>query len=68
LKPFSLLAKFIPNVQHISFQQNNINNVNQLSLLSGGGKLAQLKELIFIDNPFRENLLQKDATGETYKR
>ncbi|KAI8579985.1 hypothetical protein K450DRAFT_240039 [Umbelopsis ramanniana AG] len=67
LKPFSLLAKFIPNVQHISFQQNNINNVNQLSLLSGGGgKLAQLKELILTENPFREKFLQKDATGATY--
>ncbi|KAI9280134.1 hypothetical protein BC943DRAFT_147254 [Umbelopsis sp. AD052] len=67
LKPFSLLAKFIPNVQHISFQQNNINNVNQLSVLSGGGgKLAQLKELILTENPFREKLLLKDATGTTY--
>jgi hypothetical protein len=63
-----MLAKFIPNVQHISFQQNNIANVNQLSLLSAGGKLSQLKELILTDNPFREALIEKDPTGEMYKR
>lgn len=68
LKPYSLIAKYIPNVQHISFQHNKITNVAQLGFLGASGKLPKLKELILSDNPFREKLIEKDPTGEMYIR
>ncbi|KAG2181288.1 hypothetical protein INT43_008871 [Umbelopsis isabellina] len=66
LKPYSLIAKYIPNVQHISFQHNKITNVAQLGFLGASGKLPKLKELILSDNPFRDKLIEKDPTGATY--
>lgn len=63
LASISPLAQFVPGIRSISLQGNDIAAVGALDFLAGNKKLPNLRELNFLDNPFRENSIKK-ANGD----
>lgn len=62
------LAHYIPDLRNLSLQGNKLKFWRDLDQLSGKSrKLAQLREMIFIDNPLRDTELNA-GRAEQYKR
>ncbi|KAF9191411.1 nuclear mRNA export, poly(A)+RNA binding protein [Haplosporangium sp. Z 767] len=68
LIPISSVAQFFPNLQNLSFQDNSIFSFKDLESLSGPKKLSNLRELILLDNPVRDNDIAKNKDDISYRR
>ena len=62
------LSHYLPNLANLSLQNNNLRLWKDLEYLSGRkGKLKQLRELVLLGNPLREEEYQ-NGRGEKYRR
>lgn len=62
------LAHYVPNLRNLSLQGNKVRTWRDLEYLGGKGKkLSALRELIFMDNPLRDQEM-KAGRHEQYKR
>ena len=62
------LSHYLPNLANLSLQNNKLRSWRDLDFISGKrGKLAQLRELVLLGNPFREIEFQ-NGRGDKYKR
>ncbi|EPT05658.1 hypothetical protein FOMPIDRAFT_1034303 [Fomitopsis schrenkii] len=62
----SRLSHYLPNLANLSLQGNRLSLWKDLDYISGRkGRLSQLRELILLDNPLRNNEYGKDR--ERYK-
>ncbi|KAI8332825.1 hypothetical protein BC941DRAFT_435432 [Chlamydoabsidia padenii] len=68
VQSISTLAQYLPLVQNISFQGNQIKNYEGLEALSGTGKLPHLRELIMAGNPLVESECKKYGHARGYLR
>ncbi|KAG8895923.1 vacuolar transporter chaperone, partial [Tulasnella sp. 403] len=61
LRQFSYLSRYLPNLGNLSFQNNMIGSSKELSSLSSKtGAPSALRELVFLDNPFRTAAANND--------
>lgn len=62
------LPHYLPRLRNLSLQSNQIRQWKDVDVIAGKvRKLAQLRELIFLDNPLRDNELRINGV-EKYRR
>jgi nuclear RNA export factor len=66
LQPIAALAEYLPNIQNLSLQDNNISNYLDLEPLAG--KFRQLNELVLDGNPIKTRELERHGNDITYRR
>ncbi|KAF9425368.1 nuclear mRNA export, poly(A)+RNA binding protein [Podila epigama] len=67
LSPISSVAQFFPNILNLSFKGNDIRTYKDLEYLSGAKKLPSLREIIFLDNPVRDQDIAKNKDDISYR-
>lgn len=67
VSPISTVAQYIPQLKNLSLQNNNLLFYSNLEALSGKTKLKELKELILLGNPLRENEIKKTGDDVAYR-
>ncbi|KAG0055901.1 nuclear mRNA export, poly(A)+RNA binding protein [Gryganskiella cystojenkinii] len=67
LRPLSAVTRFFPNIHNLSFKGNMIEQFVDLDAFSGTKKLPQLRELILLDNPIRDNDIAKNKDDIEYR-
>lgn len=68
VQQISTLAQYLPNVQNISFQDNQIKDYANLEAMSGTGKLKHLRELLMAGNPLRDSEMKQRGNDRAYVR
>ncbi|KAK9709232.1 nuclear mRNA export, poly(A)+RNA binding protein, variant 2 [Basidiobolus ranarum] len=67
LSPLTTMSHFLPHIQNISLKDNSIHQYRDLDSLSGSTKLKELKELVLLGNPLRDNEVKKSGDDSSYR-
>ncbi|KAL1922051.1 uncharacterized protein VTP21DRAFT_10693 [Calcarisporiella thermophila] len=67
VQSISTIAQFLPQIKNLSLENNNISRYIDLEALSGNQKLPNLRELVLLGNPLRQNEIQKSGDDVTYR-
>ncbi|ORX90331.1 hypothetical protein K493DRAFT_318067 [Basidiobolus meristosporus CBS 931.73] len=67
LSPLTTISHFLPHIQNISLKDNSIQQYRDLDSLSGNTKLKELKELVLLGNPLRDNEVKKSGDDSSYR-
>ncbi|KAF7721536.1 nuclear mRNA export, poly(A)+RNA binding protein [Apophysomyces ossiformis] len=68
VQQISTITQFLPNLQNLSLQDNQIQSFEGIDALSGTGKLKCLRELLLLGNPLRESEIKQRGNDRGYVR